>query len=232
MLQLAQPHPQHGAAPELWPCHLLPTLRGASSSCFRSTRGQSSRLDREPLPAPQSTFALVAQPGTLNAAVRSALVAARKLVVMDTSQPGPGFDATELAFRRLVRAEHMLAAQRARVRQLEYGGFDVARPRALLRLMEAITSQFRTTCRLLRAYQAPHRSGVSPAPPTLPTRSLGSRGPSGFSCPHCGLPLALSHEGNGALVYEIDRWLRQCQHRALETPVLCQLIPSSAAAMH
>src|SRR5262245_27752522 len=94
---------------------------------------------------------------------------------------GPSCSATErLFFERLARAERLVADQRLRVRRLKVGGFDIAQPQALLRLMEAVTEQFRSAWRLYRVHQAPPplQLGVWPvsAAPS-PARGLAGRAP-------------------------------------------------------
>jgi hypothetical protein len=161
---------------------------------------------------------------------------------------GPPFGAKpQLLAERVARAEHHLAVQRLRILQLEADGFDVERPRALLQLMEDITEQFRIACRLFEVHQCPplsvrlgvelrsvarpgqdwtHHTTGGPRP-TSPADDLAT-----FLCPHCGMRLAVKSGDDGALIYDINQWRRQCQHQSLQTPVLCQFFASSADMLH
>jgi len=164
-------------------------------------------------------------------------------MVADQSKPPLGAKA-ELFAERVALAEHLLAAQRLRISQLEADGFDLARPRALLRLMEAIAEQFRIACQLFEAHErSPRRLASELDSPGFPAQGRIHRAPgeppptsltselAAFPCPHCGMRLALKSD-EGMLVYDIDQWRRQCQHQGLQTPVLCQVFPSSTDMIH
>jgi hypothetical protein len=153
----------------------------------------------------------------------------------------------QLFFERVVRAERLLRSQRQRVHQLQANGFDIARPRALLQLMEAVTEQFRIAWTLAREHRrgspawlegdpaltAPSSAPGLPSrvprqsPPGLPAEELAA-----FPCPHCGLTLSLERGSDGTLVYDVGQWTRKCRYLALQTPVLCQALPSVADVVH
>jgi capsular polysaccharide biosynthesis protein len=166
------------------------------------------------------------------------------MVTVDSGPPSGGRE--RLLLERVARAERLLAAQRVLVRKLENGGFDITQPRALLQLMEAVTEQFRTTCRLFRTYRPPPpiRREVSRAPPAPSTerswtRPAAAEAPPAiratdlatFPCRHCGMALAVARESDGALVYQLAQWRRRCRYQTLQAPALCQLIPKSADAV-
>src|SRR5262245_8658865 len=142
--------------------------------------------------------------------------------------------------QRVAGMEHILAAQRMHVHDLEARGFDISGSLALLEVMESIADKFRTAWKLLQV-QRPRSSqtpaGVPLAPYRLPTgkgvpsAALPRSETTTFACAHCGLALGVRN-GDDALVYDVGQWARQCKHQTLQTPALCQLLPVAAAGMH
>ena len=155
-------------------------------------------------------------------------------------------DLTEQLFlERISRAERRVATQRQYVCRLEAGGLDVGRPLSLLWLMEAITEQLRTARRLYRASRAlaPDNGAWVPSAIARQARRSPVRSPAEssvapaanaatFACSHCGLLLTVRREDGCTLIYDMDLWHQRCCHPALQTPVLCQLLPSPADAVH
>jgi hypothetical protein len=80
--------------------------------------------------------------------------------------------------------------------------------------IRAVKNNFQAWVLRTGAIWAPRHSPPAPEP----------HPPVSFPCPHCSLTLRLKGKGPQVVIYDIVDWERQCQHRHLGSPQLCQLL--------